>query len=130
MVSEPRFLDLADVIRVHVDQVERYGGLAGIRDLGLLQSALAMPEASFGGEWLHRDLHEMAAAYAFHLSRDHPFVDGNKRTALACALVFLELNGVSIIDPGSRLYQAVMDIVAGALDKLGLADVFRSLPQE
>ena len=90
---EPSFLTLADVIRIHVDQIERYGGLAGIRDLGLLQSALAMPGASYGGEWLHRDLFEMAAAYAFHLSQNHPFVDGNKRTALASALVFLEPNG-------------------------------------
>ncbi len=64
---EPSFLTFADVIRIHVDQIERYGGQVGIRDLGLLQSALAMPEASFGQEWLHRDLHEMAAAYAFHI---------------------------------------------------------------
>ena len=129
-MNEPLFLSLADVIRVHVDQVERYGGQAGIRDLWLLQSALAMPQASIGGEWLHRDLYEMAAAYAFHLSQDHPFVDGNKRTALASALVFLEFNGVALTDPGSRLYHAMMDVASGTLDKLGMADVFRSLPQE
>jgi death-on-curing protein len=125
----PAFLSLADVVRIHVDQLERYGGRAGIRDPGLLQSALAMPQASFGGEWLHRDLHEMAAAYAFHLCQNHPFVDGNKRTALACALVFLELNGVSIEDPEARLYDAMMDIASGSLNKLGLAEVFRALPQ-
>ena len=124
------FLGLADVIRVHVDQIERYGGRVGTRDLGLLQSALAMPRASFGGEWLHRDLYEMAAAYAFHVAQDHPFVDGNKRTALACALVFLELNGVTITDPEGRLYQAMMDVASGALDKLGLASIFRTLSEE
>ena len=127
---EPLFLGLADVIRVHVDQIERYGGRVGTRDLGLLQSALAMPRASFGGEWLHRDLYEMAAAYAFHVAQDHPFVDGNKRTALACALVFLELNGVTITDPEGRLYQAMMDVASGALDKLGLASIFRTLSEE
>jgi death-on-curing protein len=126
----PTFLSLADVVRIHVDQIERYGGRAGIRDPGLLQSALAMPRASFGGEWLHRDLYEMAAAYAFHLCQNHPFVDGNKRTALVCALVFLELNGISIEDPEGRLYQALMDIASGSMEKLGLADLLRILPQE
>ncbi len=123
----PIFLRLADVVRVHVDQVERYGGRPGIRDMGLLRSALDMPGASFGGEWLHRDLYEMAAAYAFHLSRNHPLFDGNKRTALACALVFLEINGVPIKDPEQRLYQAMVDIASGAIDKMGMAAVFRSL---
>jgi death-on-curing protein len=72
----------------------------------------------------------MAAAYAFHLCQNHPFVDGNKRTALACALVFLELNGISIEDPEGRLYEALMDIASGAMEKLGLADLLRALPQE
>ena len=127
---EPSFLTFADVIRIHVDQIERYGGQAGIRDLGLLQSALAMPRGSFGQEWLHRDLSEMAAAYAFHLSQNHPFVDGNKRTGLVCALAFLEINDSSIADTEERLYGAMMDVASGALDKLGLAKVFRALSQE
>ena len=127
---EPSFLTFADVIRIHVDQIERYGGQAGIRDLGLLQSALAMPRGSFGQEWLHRDLSEMAAAYAFHLSQNHPFVDGNKRTGLVCALAFLEINDASIADTEERLYGAMMDVASGALDKLGLAKVFRALSQE
>ncbi len=127
---EPSFLTFADVIRIHVDQIERYGGQVGIRDLGLLQSALAMPGASFGQEWLHRDLYEMAAAYAFHLSQNQPFVDGNKRTGLVCALAFLEINDVSIADVEGRLYDAMMDVASGVLDKLGLAGVFRALSQE
>ena len=86
-----------------------------------------MPEASFGGEWMHRDPYEMAAAYAFHISQDQPFVDGNKRTGLACALVFLELNGVSLSDPAGRLYQAMMDVAVGDADKWALADTFRAL---
>ena len=124
----PPFLSLADVIRVHADQIERYGGAAGVRDFGLLQSALAMPEASFEGEWLHRDIYEMAAAYAFHIVRNHPFIDGNKRTGLACALVFLELNGTSLSDPEGTLYDAIMQTATSALDKLGLAKILRSLP--
>ncbi len=82
-MPEPCFLTLAEVIEIHVDQIKRYGGRQGIRDFGLLESALAQPEASFGGEWLHRDVYEMAAAYAYHICQNHPFIDGNKRTALA-----------------------------------------------
>ncbi|MGQ9532461.1 MAG: type II toxin-antitoxin system death-on-curing family toxin [Desulfotomaculales bacterium] len=70
------FLTLAEVVEIHRDQIERYGGRPGIRDLALLQSALAMPEASWQGEYLHADLYEMAAAYAFHICRNHPFVRG------------------------------------------------------
>jgi death-on-curing protein len=86
-----------------------------------------MPQASFDGEWLHRDLYEMAAAYAFHLSRNHAFIDGNKRTALACALVFLEISGISIQDTEERLYQTMNEVASGDLNKLGLAQVFQEL---
>jgi len=121
------FITLAEAIEIHRDQIERYGGKPGIRDLSLLQSALAMPGASFEGEYLHPDLHAMAAAYAFHICKNHPFFDGNKRTALVCALVFLSLHGIDINDPGEVLYRAMMDIAAGRLDKPGLAAVFRNL---
>ena len=79
-----RFLSLEDVIELHRLQLEMYGGSDGIRDLGLLESAVMMPQASFGGEYVHSGVFEMAAAYAFHIAENQPFVDGNKRTALAC----------------------------------------------
>ena len=123
----PIFLTLADLVLIHVDQVARYGGDPGIRDVELLQSALAMPQASFAGEWLHRDLFEMAAAYAFHLSQDHPFIDGSKRTALAAALVFLDLNGIVLRDPAGSLYPTMMEVAAGKQDKLALAKALRLL---
>lgn len=126
-MSGPSFVTLAEVIEIHTDQVTRYGGQRGMRDLGLLESALAQPEASFGGEWLHRDLDEMAAAYAYHLCQNHPFVDGNKRTALACALVFLELNGVSLHDPKGTLKDAMLRVASGAMDTSALAIAFRRL---
>lgn len=121
------FLTLSEAVEIHRDQIERYGGRPGIRDFSLLQSALAVPGASFEGELLHPDLYTMAAAYAFHICKNHPFFDGNKRTALVCALVFLNLNGISVSDPGEVLYQAMMDVAAGRLDKPGLAAVFRNL---
>lgn len=90
------FLELADILDIHQDQIERYGGAPGIRDLNLLQSAAAMPEASFGGVYLHSSIHEMAAAYLFHIVQNHPFTDGNKRTGTVAAVVFLKLNGFAI----------------------------------
>lgn len=80
--DEIRFLSPEDVLSLHEMQIERYGGSAGIRDRGLLESAIGQPQASFGGEYVHHGFYEMAAAYAFHIAENQPFVDGNKRTAL------------------------------------------------
>ena len=93
-MPEPYFLTLAEIVAIHSDQIARYGGRAGIRDMALLESATAQPSAGFGGHYFHRDLHEMAAAYAFHLCQNHPFFDGNKRVAIASALVFLRMNDI------------------------------------
>lgn len=100
---DPCFLTLDEVLALHEDQIRRYGGAIGLRDAGLLSSAVATPRATFAGELLHGTLVEIAAAYLYHLARNHPFVDGNKRTALAACLAFLWLN-----DPcGARAYDAV-----------------------
>jgi death-on-curing protein len=127
---DPVFLTLAEVIDVHGDQIRRYGGQTGLRDLGLLESALAQPQASFGGKWLHEDLYAMAAAYAYHLCQNHPFLDGNKRAALATALVFLELNGVSLLDPRGRLKDAMLRMASGKVSKADFALVLRKLPRQ
>ena len=124
------FLTLAEVIDIHADQVERYGGQKGIRDTNLLSSALAMPQSSFEGHFLHPTLFDMAAAYAYHLSQNHPFIDWNKRTGLAASLVFLELNGTSVVDPKGQLYEAIMTMAAGKLNKEELAAIIRSLAQK
>ena len=129
-MKQPDFLTLAEIIEIHRNQIELYGGDLGVRDLNLLQSALAQPEATFGGEWLHPGLFDMAAAYVFHLAQNHPFVDGNKRTALASALVFLELNGISILDPHGKLYGAVIKITTRKMTKTQLAELFVKLPRE
>jgi len=121
------FLTLAEVIEIHTDQIKRYGGTDAIRDMGLLSSAVAMPYASFHDTFLHADIFEMAAAYAFHISQNHPFVDGNKRAALASALVFLELNGITISDPHEKLYEAMMSLTSGNLNKAGFAEILRKL---
>lgn len=123
---QPDSLELAEVLTIHADQVERYGGDASIRDAGLLESALAMPRAMFGGEFLHRDLYEMGAAYLYHIVQNHPFVDGNKRTGTATALVFLELNGVAIDADEDALVELVLDVAQGRADKARVAEFFRA----
>ena len=128
-MADPLFLTLAEVVDIHADQITRYGGQDGVRDFGLLESALAQPEASFAGEWLHDGLHGMAAAYAYHLCQNHPFIDGNKRTALACALVFLELNGLGVRDPQGRLKNAMLSIASGTMQKPDVAQLLRKLPR-
>lgn len=114
---DPRFLDLAEVLEIHVDQIERYGGTAGVRDLPLLLSALAMPTAGVRGVYVHGTLVEIAAAYLFHIAKNHAFVDENKRTALASALTFLDLNGITIEATADELVALVEDVVAGRVTK-------------
>jgi len=121
----PVFLELAEVLAIHRDQIGRYGGREGIRDLELLQSALAVPAASFSGKFLHADLPEMASAYLFHIVRDHPFIDGNKRTGTAAALVFLLLNDRGFNAPQDKLVEAVGAVAAGSLSKAELTLFFR-----
>src|SRR3990172_8650460 len=121
----PIFLSLDEVIELHRDQIERYGGSAGIRDMGLLQSAIAMPQAGFGGQFLHADLFEMAAAYLFHIVQNHPLVDGNKRVGAAAAMVFLELNHVEVRVSNETLVETVLAVAQGKLGKAAIAEFLR-----
>src|SRR6476620_4562225 len=110
MSLDPTFVSLDDVLYIHEKQLENYGGSDGIRDQGLLESAIATPQASFGGQFVHEDLYHMAAAYAFHVAENQPFIDGNKRTGLAAALVFLTITGYEVPDPEGALYSAMIDV--------------------
>jgi death-on-curing protein len=126
-VTQLQFLTLDNVLEVHEMQLKHYGGATGIRDRGLLESAVMMPQASFGGTFVHNGIYEMAAAYAFHIAENQPFVDGNKRTALASALVFLDWHQVEIDDPNEELYFAMIALAQKQLDKAGLAKLFEKL---
>ncbi|TAL17110.1 type II toxin-antitoxin system death-on-curing family toxin [bacterium] len=122
---EVYFLSLSEVLEIHRDQVDRYGGEGGIRDIGLLKSALGMPSATYGGEFLHTDIFEMAAAYLFHLSKNHPFIDGNKRAGGVAALVFLALNGYDFNAPEDDFAEMVLSTARGELDKADVAVFLR-----
>ena len=124
---EVEFLTVEEVLALHATQLARFGGQAGVRDAGMLASAVAVPQASFDGALLHEDLFAMAAAYAFHIAENQPFVDGNKRTGLMAALVFLALHGVKVRDPAGRLYDAMIALSRRALDKRGFAALLREL---
>jgi len=116
-----------DVLQLHARQLAKYGGASGIRDVGLLESAIAIPMTTFGGEFLNSDLYEMAAALVYSLASNHPFVDGNKRVAAIAGLAFLELNGIdaeAFLE--DQLEAAVMAVANGSWDKGRLADYLRS----
>ena len=123
---QPKFLSLAEMLEIHQDQISRYGGASGIRDIALLKSALGMPSVTFGGEFLHTDIYEMAAAYLFHLVKNHPYVDGNKRVGVVAALVFLILNGFDFTAPEDELAEMVLAVARGELDKAQVAVFIRS----
>jgi len=119
--DEPLFLDTEDVIELHATQLEIYGGSPGLRDRGLLESAVAQPQTSFAGEFAHDGLFAMAAAYLFHIVSNHAFVDGNKRAGVLSAVVFLDVNGISINHPSEALYELTMGVAEGRIEKPAVA---------
>ena len=125
-MKEPIFLGLDEVIEIHHDQIDRYGGPSGIRDIELLKSAISMPPATFGGEYLHKNLYEMAAAYLFHVVRNHPFLDGNKRTGAVAAVVFLIINGIELQADEESFEKLVRSVAEGKTDKAKIAEFFRN----
>lgn len=122
---DPVFIELGEVLLIHRDQLERYGGTVGIRDIKLLQSAVSVPKAGFADSYLHEDIFEMAAAYLYHIVRDHPFVDGNKRTGAVAELVFLALNDVEISVDEDELEAMVGSVAEGTATKTDIAAFFR-----
>jgi death-on-curing protein len=126
-LDEPKFLSLAEVYYLHDESLARFGGAAGVREPGLVESALGSAQNAFwygrGGQF------EIAAAYAFHLAEAQAFVDGNKRTAAAAAIAFLRKNDVAFPKDDGSLYRAMIEIAEKRLDKTGLADVLKQLTE-
>jgi len=125
-VTEPIFLGLDRVMRLHRELIERYGGIDGIRDVNLLQSAVSQPMATFGGDYLHAFPFEMAGAYLFHIVQNHPFLDGNKRTGAASAIVFLAMNDIEIDNDEKGLVDITLRTATGEASKEAIAEFFRS----
>jgi death-on-curing protein len=125
-LKEPVFLGLDEVIAIHHDQIERYGGPSGIRDMDMLKSAISQPPATFGGEYLHKNIYEMAAAYLFHITRNHPFIDGNKRSGAATAIVFLLLNGIELQADEVTFEKLVRSVAEGKANKAVITKYFKT----
>jgi death-on-curing protein len=124
-MKEITFLSIDNVMLLHSDTIAMEGGQAGLRDHGLLDSAVAMPRQQFGGVYLHKDLPAMTAAYLFHVAQNHPFYDGNKRTAAMAVLAFLRLNDVSRLPEPQKLEIVTRQVAAGELSKDELTDWVR-----
>ena len=118
------YLTVAEVLAMHADQIERYGGAHGVRDQGLLESALYRPQTGY-----YAGLIEEAAALWESLAQNHPFIDGNKRTAVVAAMVFLARNGVYALPPKWGLYSAMIDVAQKKKTKVDLAEIFRKCAQ-
>ena len=126
----PKFLSRDDVLRLHLIAIADQGGDPTVRDMGLLDSALAQPKQQFGGEYAHPDIPAMAAAYAFHICGNHPFVDGNKRAGVAAMIAFLTDNGWSFNAEVDEAEQIILSLASGKLSKEALADWVRKSARE
>lgn len=109
------------VLTIHTDLLQRYGGRPGLRDRNLLESALAQPKITIGGKFVHKSLFEKAAAYGYHVCKNHPFIDGNKRVAFVLMDIFLQQNGWEIVAHEEQVYSMIMDLASGKLTKATLA---------
>jgi len=119
---QPYFLTIDQIVRIHLSMIEKYGGKDGIRESGLLHSAVAMPMASYNGKFLHENIFEMAAAYLYHIVQNHPFLDGNKRTGAAAAIIFLLMNGVELEPEEDGLVNLTMGVSQGTFGKSQIAE--------
>ena len=124
--GEPVFLSLDEVIEIHEQQIERYGGSPGLRDAAGLESAVATPQATFDGEFLHASIPAMAGAYLFHLCQNHAFIDGNKRVGANAAITFLLMNGWEPTFDEDELVKMVLSVASGVMSKPLLTEIFES----
>ncbi len=118
------FLSLDEVLEIHSDQIKRYGGRNGVRDQNLLLSAINQPGSTFDGRYLHETSYDKAAAYLFHLCQNHPFIDGNKRTALVSALMFLAMNNLPIDYDEKSLETLTLSVAEGKMKKKAISIFF------
>ena len=124
MTDQPVFLSVEQVLEIHARLVQDFGGDPSVRDHGLLESAVHLPRSTFDAKLLHESLPEMAAAYLFHLCMNHPFIDGNKRTALATAEVFLILNELQLTADNEALHKLTMGVAASRVSKDEVIEFF------
>lgn len=121
-MNDYTFLDYDRIVQLNRLAIKTFGGSDGVRDKGLIESAINQPQASFGGEYLHENKYQMAAAYYFHISESQGFSDGNKRTGFLALFAFLRLNGCDLTIPDDYLWPILLEVANGLKDKTNLAD--------
>lgn len=124
-MNQLRFISLHEALKLHAKSLMMFAGIPGVRDVKLLESALFQPQMMLFGEYVYKDVHEMGAAYCFHIIKNHPFLDGNKRAGLLIALAFLRKNGIKIKADHDELYLLAMHTASSQIDKDAIAHFFR-----
>ena len=125
------YLTVPQVLEVHAAVLEAHGGASGLRDQALFESAVAAPQASMGGQPLFTDARDIAAAYLFYICRNHAFIDGNKRAALAACIVFLRINGLRVVPDEDDVWEELtLDVAASRIDRQETALRLRKLVRE
>lgn len=125
-----RFLNAVEVQEIQQYQIRNFGGDYGLRDKALLESAIGGIQLTFGGQYLYPDIYSQAAAYLYHICKNHPFVDGNKRAGAMTAVVFLELNGYHFNAPPDAFANLVIDVASGKIQKSEIAEFFKKYAKE
>ncbi|AFY44398.1 type II toxin-antitoxin system death-on-curing family toxin [Nostoc sp. PCC 7107] len=125
-MPSPKFIEKQDVLSIHSKQIRIYGGSLGIRDEGLLDSAIYQPQATFGGKLLHSTIIEQAAAYLFHITNNHAFVDGNKRTAFDVIVTFLNMNDYELNMSPEQAYELTMQVADNKVSKEELIELLKN----
>jgi death-on-curing protein len=126
---EPLFLSTENILAIHTRMIKEFGGMPGVADQGLLESAVAVPSAGFAGQLLHKSLPAMAAAYLFHICKNHPFFDGNKRVAVVAAEIFLNVNGMHLKAGNEELKQLCLGVAGGETSKDEVVAFFEEYAQ-
>ncbi|MBD2419155.1 type II toxin-antitoxin system death-on-curing family toxin [Anabaena cylindrica FACHB-243] len=129
-MHNPKFIEEEDVLNIHNKQINLYGGLLGIRDKDLLSSAICVPQASFAGKFLHPTIVEQAAAYLFHIIKNHAFIDGNKRTAFDVMITFLNLNDYDLNMTPKEAEQLTIQVADNKVSKEELIEILRDCVME
>lgn len=124
------FVPVEDVVQIHDGMIAAFGGSLGIRDYGLLESAVFQAQISFGGSRMHQDVYEMAAAYLYHIIKNHPFIDGNKRTGIVVATLFLECQGCEINLSQNEFYKLALDVANSKITKPEIAQFLKKKTTE
>lgn len=127
MSNNIRFFTVQEVAVFNIEQVVKFGGTYGVRDMGLLESAVYAAQSGYGETYFHESLTQMASAYIYHIIKNHPFIDGNKRTGMLTGLLFLQMNGIPARWTQEQMYDVGIKVANSELSKEQLFEVIERI---